>query len=815
MTTLRGTNDIGLRVKWRYEFVRHGEVKHTLPDTVFLSVGNSLEAGVLDYHQDGRLAGSAAKLVLRRPDLVYDHLLGRWLDHYRSGANFAGRIWEPIIVTHEAPDFDGIVAAYLITKLIKNGGFPVWAESLAEYAALVHQGRYRISLSKPHTYKNPVHLAVLADQHLNAATPDGRARMRTGFRLLQAEIKALFDDQGTVRNNTTRTRCGAKEVWLTEHEKIGWRNDSQFSKLKRHLDEDIVRWITEVFQIDDSPHQRFELVKLPVKNARSSSEHVEVWARVLTRPSNCCLFEYWSRVPLPMPGQSEPCETPLLITPRHTGERSLSGVAPQAQHESEAYYPLVFITLDPTWHDHGKAPTLRGLGRALEREEHRWRDKRGPGGDERTGPPRFVDDCCRHDDPWYDGRGHDYTVVDVPRGNGTWIPYERVWQLATHPEQWRRQVSGRLTILRTQVNPTTGDSPSKGSAPQELSPHFSGVLRRFFDKACVEEVDRTEQEPQDARQRLAYAPETTRIEPQEARRWVWYDGAIPVAVTECGYTFDCWDVVSLGRQIRRLLQESCHIVLSITPMSEKMRQDELVDLLYKNPLPEEAMNEHLAGPFVVNSHAFLTLEKSNHDDLVVARRHLAVLHGSMTVFQSDVLEETTKTKTMQRDKTGRLADRLKRFGATYQNRAVSNFPPLQEAWNRAAERLQLPEMFDKLVNDTSWLDDLRLRMAQERTGLVLAILAALQVPIVLYTIDSTQDNPNWLTIYKAPLSATIFAVFLFAYLLFRLAPFTGKTKPQPETEVPDRPKDVPTSKQKESRGDALGATPMTANPASG
>ena len=56
--------------------------------------------------------------------------------------------------------------------------------------------------------------------------------------------------------------------------------------------------------------------------------------------------------------------------------------------------------------------SLRRLGFALEREETAVR------GDDlrRQGEPRWQDyEYCDNDDPWYDGRNHEYTIVDSPR----------------------------------------------------------------------------------------------------------------------------------------------------------------------------------------------------------------------------------------------------------------------------------------------------------------------------------------------------------------------------------------------------------------
>lgn len=78
--------------------------------------------------------------------------------------------------------------------------------------------------------------------------------------------------------------------------------------------------------------------------------------------------------------------------------------------------------------------TLFGLGRALEAMEQAARQRRGVSDE---GPPRFhivaedgtekVDPDFSSSDPWYDGRGHRYTIVDAPR-NGSLLPLDTIYR---------------------------------------------------------------------------------------------------------------------------------------------------------------------------------------------------------------------------------------------------------------------------------------------------------------------------------------------------------------------------------------------------
>jgi hypothetical protein len=90
----------------------------------------------------------------------------------------------------------------------------------------------------------------------------------------------------------------------------------------------------------------------------------------------------------------------------------------------------VLISVDPNWRDlNTPGPlSLHGLGRALEQAECAARA--GLGGPERLGPPRWDDGSVNNADPWYDGRGHDYTIVASP-SKQTVLDYNEIVAIAT------------------------------------------------------------------------------------------------------------------------------------------------------------------------------------------------------------------------------------------------------------------------------------------------------------------------------------------------------------------------------------------------
>jgi hypothetical protein len=76
--------------------------------------------------------------------------------------------------------------------------------------------------------------------------------------------------------------------------------------------------------------------------------------------------------------------------------------------------------------------SLKGLGAALDEAEAELRAA-AFGEDDRvqdpaTGLPLPCRDGFPNADPWYDGRGHDFTIVDAPRA-GTWLTADRIEEI--------------------------------------------------------------------------------------------------------------------------------------------------------------------------------------------------------------------------------------------------------------------------------------------------------------------------------------------------------------------------------------------------
>jgi len=422
----RGTNELGLDTKWRFGFCGPGSVLAAAPEAVVLDVGNHLGPGLIDQHQDGSLGRSTSELIFKHPELVYDHLVGPWLDAERGGAELHGRSWQPRIITHRSPDFDGIVSAWLVQQLVATGGFPAGSEALFDYSAEVDQGRYRIDPQRPETWLHAVHMAVLVLASVGGGSDEEVMSLGIGL------IDHFMATVGTARSGAgLQPARAARDLWPGQPGVGDWRGDARFAALVRTLETDL-----DEFKSKDQPNGYQVAVELPLPG---SSQTVQVPAFVLRSPPQSQLHKYWVRAWLPRDAAADVGGDGRLGVPMY--------ICPYPGHveqqvdsqDGEFCYPRVIISLDAAAPAPGEPdlPCLRGLGALLEQVEQQHR-RASSTGDERSGRPRWPEPWCVNDDPWYDGRGHGHRIVDSPR-SGTRLPYSTVVQLATETTFWGSQ----------------------------------------------------------------------------------------------------------------------------------------------------------------------------------------------------------------------------------------------------------------------------------------------------------------------------------------------------------------------------------------
>ena len=448
MGLLLGTRDLGLAVNWRFGFVGHGTRTESTHGVVYLDVGGQLSPGVLDHHQGAMddHGGSTADLIVQRPELVYNHLMEPWLRRRDETGIPAGTTFTPTIITHHGPDWDGVVSSFLVMRLIEDGEVPQYAGALAEYVREVDQGRYRVERKKADALHAP-HLGYLAIQNLDGLRSEGQLRLGHAFvdRVLR-DLRAARQEKGGLLFSATDFHPGSAGV-------SGWRDDPQFADAVALLDADPAKFDEDV---DDA----VELcIPLP---AADGGALIDVRTFASPAPTRSKLNKYWVR----------DAGYQYFVCP--IDHRS-------AVDRPQGVFSRVVLSLDPTWKHDGRRPTLRGLGYALELEETRLRSASNKDADQRTGEPRYPDGACDNADPWYDGRDHEWTIVDTPRV-GTVIPYADIQRIATTSPFWETPLeSGTVVLVWVSLEQSAPVSvPPSATAP----PYFEGMcdtMTEFFD----------------------------------------------------------------------------------------------------------------------------------------------------------------------------------------------------------------------------------------------------------------------------------------------------------------------------------------------
>lgn len=436
-TRFVGTRELGLKTEWRFAFIPPGTLAEPTPCTLYLDVGGRMMPGVLDHHGGTTPVRCTAEAVMAHPEFVHTHLVGPFLSAVGTGRALELQTWRPTLVLHTNPDWDAVVAAFLAIRLVEDGAFPPSAPALVEYAIEVDQGRFRLDRKMLAELHAP-HLGHLAIQHLHAWDSD--RQLRRGMALLERVVGGYA--------NTPRK--GADFHASKRPEASSWTGDEGFQDVVQLLADEPAK-----FEQDLQNARCVEDLSLPATNGDGV---VSVRGLILDKPPASALNKYWVRA----------SGYPLFVCP--LGPRGTTS----PHGPAIPWYPRVIISLDPNFDRDGRAPSLRGLGFALEQAEARIRLEKGL--ETRSPVPRYPDGYCGNGDPWYDGRGHEWTIVDSPFA-GTVLPYPDICAILEGGTFWNIPLtSGILTLIWVENQASDG---KREGLPMPES--ISTVMKPFFE----------------------------------------------------------------------------------------------------------------------------------------------------------------------------------------------------------------------------------------------------------------------------------------------------------------------------------------------
>jgi serine/threonine protein kinase len=353
----------------------------TVPDRLFLGVGNALRPGVIDQHHLHAYSGSTARLVVsNRNFVVQSPALDR-----DPAAPFT-------LVLPESPDFDCVVAAFLAAALLTTGELPSGADALVRYADKIDEGSVGHSLSNPFSpYAAYIHLLHREARRVWSTDHElWRECVRQGLVLVAHSLEQSLR-AGVALPSVDAFTC-APVIADTDRADV----QADIDRYQRKLAERAVRARVATLSLPGQFGGRVEVDTLLVRDVQNAGD-----------PERCAFFKDWAR-------------TDRNRSPGGEGFLGLSVFVSETRHEVR--HCILSVTAD-------SGASLRGLAALLDRaESDRRRDLYGA--DDRlvdpvTGSAKAPRTGYDNSDPWYDGRAHGFTIVDSPH-SGTLLTADEI-----------------------------------------------------------------------------------------------------------------------------------------------------------------------------------------------------------------------------------------------------------------------------------------------------------------------------------------------------------------------------------------------------
>jgi hypothetical protein len=336
--------------------------------SLYLDVGSSLRPGVIDHHQLLAFSGSTTRLVHTYPDLLDASVKGRSPEAPLT------------LYLHEWPDLDAVAAAFLAREYLCEGRFPDGAEGLVRYVDRVDSGTLGATRANP--FSLYCAYQVLADRPVaGPAEEHWRACVRDGLVLIGHVVRES-------------ARPGGPPLEAIDALAV----PGLFAPSDRdHIGTDLERYERKL--ADAECGARIARLELPDLLGRTEAVELLLVRDVQNEgdPDRCLFFKDWAR--------SDTARSPetngfVALAVYHT--------------EGDLQHRRCIISVRPD----GQA-TLRGLGALLDQAEGARRRQLHGVDDREIDPATRAPVPPRpgypNADPWYDGRGHGFTIVDSPR----------------------------------------------------------------------------------------------------------------------------------------------------------------------------------------------------------------------------------------------------------------------------------------------------------------------------------------------------------------------------------------------------------------
>ncbi len=342
----------------KYEFIESGSLVSPRKNTVYLDVGNDLCHGIIDHHQSFE-KGCAAQLVLKHKDY-----LTNWIT---DAANAT-------IVLHIWPDFDCVASAY-ITEKILSGEDKINRNKLQLLADLAYQIDQALDLEQINV--NDPSLYIIFELSKELILNDRSIPFQQKNMAIVQKGFEIFDHlMAHMKNDAPQIPGGL------------FAQTEQFAEQKQILAEEVRKYLSD--RQDKEKFREIE-IELPLAKTREKKKV----AGVIYRDPTCSLFKLLIRKGI---------ESAELNLPRYVFSMVIFSKSEYQKYES------IILSVDPDLPVDEQVDLL-GLGAVLnQKEEEKFLIENLDPVTEKG--PRFTE--YNLSDPWYDGRGHHWTIVASP-----------------------------------------------------------------------------------------------------------------------------------------------------------------------------------------------------------------------------------------------------------------------------------------------------------------------------------------------------------------------------------------------------------------
>ncbi|MBU9712681.1 hypothetical protein [Evansella tamaricis] len=398
--------------------IRSKKTEESFPteNTVILDVGNQLIDGVIDHHHlkngvtfNNQKPKSTTAIVKACPSLL------KTVCEYADRANTTDRQVpndvstdqksesKITIIVHRSPDFDCFASAYLVQEYIENRSFPEFTDEMVEYANKIDSGEM---LLNPEMVISPYTLTLFIGEITRKACKGNpkimynQEMMKRGQNLIHYLFIRMKELSPTENSLYSPTILGDDHPLQEEATEVV--ND--FANYKKDRDN------PKVCEVRQMP--------LPSKNHVNTVSEVDglFWNTVPT----CSLHKLWARI-----DPESPSGKGFVFTfiPGKVDEEN----SEEVEVGQSVSISKVTISVNPI-----SDAVLTNMGKYLEYAEveeeikqfgkdnvSEWRTRE---------EFRYPEEWCTNGDPWYDGRGHDFTIIESPR-TGSLLSTERIKEI--------------------------------------------------------------------------------------------------------------------------------------------------------------------------------------------------------------------------------------------------------------------------------------------------------------------------------------------------------------------------------------------------